>query len=164
MGRMTDDEAFAFVAETPRTAKLATVRADGDPHVAPVWVAVDGRSLVFNTGAETVKGRNLRRDPRASLCVDDERPPYAFATFEGSVEIVEDLDEVRKWATIIGGRYMGADRAEEFGRATGCLASCWCASCPNASWPCPTCRPDRTVSQRGETADHRRARPHPATA
>jgi PPOX class probable F420-dependent enzyme len=119
MARMTDDEAYAFVASAPRTGKLATVRADGTPHVAPVWVAVDGRALVFNTNESTIKGRTLRRDPRAAICFDDERPPFAYATFTGTVEIVEDLDEVRRWAAVIGGRYMGEDRAEEFGARNG---------------------------------------------
>lgn len=116
---MTADEAFAFVDATPRTGKLATVRDDGRPHVVPVWVAVDGRSLVFTTGAGSVKGRGLRRDPRAALCFDDDRPPFAFAVFEGSATISEDPGELLRWATAIGGRYMGADRAEEFGRRNG---------------------------------------------
>jgi len=119
MPRLSDDEAFAFVAAHPRTGKLATTRADGRPHVAPVWVAVDGPSLVFNTGAKSAKGRSLRRDPRAALCFDDDRPPFAFAVFEGSVTISEDMDELRRWATAIGGRYMGADRAEEYGARNG---------------------------------------------
>jgi hypothetical protein len=51
-----------------------------------------------------------------SLCVDDERPPYAFVVCEGTATISEDPDELLKWATRIGGRYMGADRGEEFGR------------------------------------------------
>jgi PPOX class probable F420-dependent enzyme len=119
MPRLSDKEAFAFVTDVPRTGKLATVRADGRPHVAPVWLAVDGPSLLFNTGADTVKGRNLRRDPRASVCVDDEHPPFAFAVFEGTVEISEDPAELRRWAAVIGGRYMGAERAEEFGARNG---------------------------------------------
>jgi PPOX class probable F420-dependent enzyme len=119
MPRMSAEQAFAFVAAEPRTGKLATVRQDGSPHVAPVWVAVDGTSLVFNTSAESIKGRTLRRDPRATLCFDDERPPFAFATFTGTVTISEELDEVRRWATEIAGRYMGADRAGEFGRRNG---------------------------------------------
>jgi PPOX class probable F420-dependent enzyme len=116
---MSDEEAFSFVAAAPRTAKLATARADGGPHVAPVWVAVDGSSILFTTGADTVKGRALRRDPRAAMCVDDDRPPFAFASFEGTVSISEDLDEVRRWATVIAARYMGEDRAGEFGRRNG---------------------------------------------
>jgi PPOX class probable F420-dependent enzyme len=85
--------------------------------VTPIWFVVDDDdSLVFTTGEDTVKGRALRRDPRASLCVDDERPPYAYVRVDGVVEISEDDDELLRWATRIGGRYMGADRAGAFGR------------------------------------------------
>ena len=118
---MNDAQVRSFLASSPpHTAKLATVRADGRPHVAPVWFAVDDDgSIVFNTGASTVKGRNLRRDPRASICVDDERPPFSFVLIDGVVELSDDLDDVRRWATRIGGRYMGEDRAEEFGARNG---------------------------------------------
>jgi PPOX class probable F420-dependent enzyme len=118
---MTDRQVRAFLTASPaRTGKLATVRADGRPHVAPVWYDVDDDgSLVFNTGESTVKGRNLRRDPRASLCVDDQRPPFSFVVVEGAVEISGDLVEVRRWAARIGGRYMGAQRAEEYGSRNG---------------------------------------------
>ncbi|WP_007515161.1 PPOX class F420-dependent oxidoreductase [Pseudofrankia saprophytica] len=108
-----------FAAAGTRTGKLATVRADGRPHIAPIWFVLDGDDILFNTGADTVKGRNLRRDGRASLCVDDDTPPYAFVIVSGTVTLSEDLAEVRRWATAIGGRYMGADRAEEFGRRNG---------------------------------------------
>jgi hypothetical protein len=118
---MNDAQVRSFLAGSPaHTAKLATVRADGRPHVAPVWYAVDDDgSIVFNTGASTVKGRNLRRDPRASICVDDERPPFSFVLMDGVVELSDDLDDVRRWATRIGGRYMGEDRAEEYGARNG---------------------------------------------
>lgn len=118
---MDDSQVRAFLSSLPaHTAKLATVRADGRPHVAPVWYAVDDDgSLVFNTGESTVKGRNLRRDPRASVCIDDERPPFSFVLVEGVVELSDDPDELRKWATRIGGRYMGEDRAEEYGARNG---------------------------------------------
>ena len=118
---MSDTEVHTFLSGPPvRTAKLATVRADGRPHVAPVWYVVDDDgSIVFNTGESTVKGRNLRRDPRASICVDDDRPPFSFVLVEGVVELSADLDDVREWAARIGGRYMGADRAEEYGDRNG---------------------------------------------
>ena len=118
---MTEAQVQAFLtAVPPRTGKLATVRADGRPHVAPVWFDVDhDGSVVFNTGESTVKGRNLSRDPRASFCVDDERPPFSFVVLEGVVEISKDLDEIRHWATRIGGRYMGPERAEEYGSRNG---------------------------------------------
>ena len=114
-------EVRAFLTALPaRTGKLATVRADGRPHVAPVWIEVDDDgALLFNTGAGTVKGRNLAREGRAAICVDDERPPFSFVLVEGPVEINDDVVEVRHWAERIGGRYMGADRAKEYGARNG---------------------------------------------
>ncbi|MFI1727885.1 PPOX class F420-dependent oxidoreductase [Streptomyces acidicola] len=117
--KMTDEQWRAFVSHGTRTGKLSTVRADGRPHVAPIWFLVDGDDVVFNTGQDTVKGRNLARDGRVALCVDDDRPPYGFVVLEGRAQLSEDLDEVRHWATRIGGRYMGEDRAEEFGARNG---------------------------------------------
>jgi PPOX class probable F420-dependent enzyme len=126
---MGDDEVVAFLEVLPaRTGKLATVRADGRPHVAPIWFALDRSAagpdspvgdLVFTTAATTVKGRNIVRDPRIALCVDDDRPPFSFVTVEGEARVSEDRDELRHWATVIGGRYMGADRAEAYGARNG---------------------------------------------
>jgi PPOX class probable F420-dependent enzyme len=64
---------------------------------------------------DSLKGRALRRDPRFALCVDDQQPPYSFVLFECTAELVEDLQPLRIWSTRIAARYMGADRAEEFG-------------------------------------------------
>jgi PPOX class probable F420-dependent enzyme len=113
---MSDEERRTFLMQGTRTAKLAVVRANGAPHVAPIWFVLDGDDVIFTTGADTVKGKALRRAGRAALCVDDERPPFAFVTIEGHAEISRDLDEMLRWATLIGGRYMGAARAEQFGR------------------------------------------------
>ncbi|MER5971114.1 PPOX class F420-dependent oxidoreductase [Streptomyces sp. NPDC002055] len=112
---MSHDEWRAFVTQGTRTAKVSTVRADQAPHVAPVWFLLDGDDLVFTTGKETVKGRNLTRDQRVAICVDDDRPPFAFVTLTGRAELSDDLADLRKWATRIAARYMGADHAEEFG-------------------------------------------------
>ncbi|MFJ7417207.1 PPOX class F420-dependent oxidoreductase [Streptomyces uncialis] len=117
--KMTDEQWRAFVSQGTRTAKLSTVRADGSPHIAPIWFVLDGDELVFNTGKETVKGRNLARDQRLALCVDDDRPPFAFVLLQGRAELSEDLDEVRTWADRIGARYMGEERAEEFATRNG---------------------------------------------
>jgi PPOX class probable F420-dependent enzyme len=114
----------AFVAAVPaRTAKLAVTRADGHPHVTPVWVTLDGEGdaaeILFTTVETSAKGRALRRDPRVALCWDDERPPFSFVTVFGSARLVDDVAEVRRWATVIGGRYMGAGRAQEYGQRNG---------------------------------------------
>ena len=113
---MSDDERRRFMSEGTRTGKLATVRADGAPHVAPIWFVLDGDDVLLMTGARTRKGRNLRRDPRASLVVDDERPPFAWARIEGVAELSDDLGEMLPWSIRIAGRYMGDDQAEAYGR------------------------------------------------
>ena len=115
---MSDDEVRAFIGgQLARTAKLATVRKDGRPHVAPIWVALDDDgSLWFTTGADTLKGKTIVREPRVSLCFDDDRPPFAFVVIEGEAEVVHDDDLRLAWATTLGGRYMGADQAESYGR------------------------------------------------
>jgi PPOX class probable F420-dependent enzyme len=114
---MSKTQALAFISELPaRTAKLATVRADGSPHVAPVWVALDGDRLVFTTSADTMKGKAVKRDPRVALSFDDQLPPFSFVVYEGEAEIVDDRDALLRWATTIAGRYMGDDLAEQYGR------------------------------------------------
>jgi PPOX class probable F420-dependent enzyme len=112
-------EVIAFLSEGTRTGKLGYVASDGRPLVAPVWFMVDGEQLVFNTSKHTAKGRALSRDPRVVLCVDDPHPPYSFVQVQGTVSMSEDPDELLDTATRIGGRYMGADRAEEYGRRNG---------------------------------------------
>ena len=99
-----------------RTAKLAVVRRDGAPHVAPVWVDLDGDDIVFTTSADTVKGKAILRDPRVSLCWDDEEPPFSFVTVAGTAVLDTDPAALLHWATRIAGRYMGDDRAAEYGR------------------------------------------------
>jgi PPOX class probable F420-dependent enzyme len=119
MQNMTPDEYRSFLLDQPRTAKLATVRADGRPHVAPIWFDMDGDTLVFNTGGKSVKAANLRRDPRVCLCVDDDAPPFSFVQIEGTAEIAEEAGDLRYWATRIAGHYMGPDLAEAYGRRNG---------------------------------------------
>ena len=113
---MTTEEYRDFLLGSVRTATLATVRADGRPHAAPIWYHLDGEMFVFMTGKNTVKGRNLRRDPRLSLCIDDERPPFHFVIVEGFATLADGDPDLLHWATRIGGRYMGEDQAEAFGR------------------------------------------------
>jgi PPOX class probable F420-dependent enzyme len=113
---MSDEERRAFLSAGTRTAKLAVTRLSGAPHVAPIWFVLDGDDVVFTTGADTVKGKALLRDGRVALCVDDEQPPFSFVTIEGTARIGTDVDEMLPWATRLGARYMGAERAEQFGR------------------------------------------------
>jgi PPOX class probable F420-dependent enzyme len=115
MKKMTRAECLEFMVKAPRTAKIATLRPDGRPHVAPIWFALDGEQLLFTTWHTTAKAENLRHSSWVSICVDDEAPPFAFVKYDGRAEVVDDRDALRRWATLIAGRYMGADQAEAFG-------------------------------------------------
>ncbi|MEO6457702.1 MAG: PPOX class F420-dependent oxidoreductase [Chloroflexia bacterium] len=105
-----------FLLTGTRTAKLATVREDGRPHVVPIWIQLDGNEIVFNTGKRSIKALNMQRDPRVCLCVDDEQPPFGFVLIEGTIHFSDEPDELLTWATRIGGRYMGEDLAEAYGK------------------------------------------------
>jgi PPOX class probable F420-dependent enzyme len=115
MREMSDEERRAFLLEGTRTGKLAVTRLDGSPYVLPVWFLLDGDDVIFNTHGHTVRGRALRRDGRASMVVDEERPPYSFVRIDGRAQISEDLTEMRRWARALGARYMGEDVADRYG-------------------------------------------------
>lgn len=116
MPELTADQIREFLMAGTRTLKLATVRRDGRPHVAPVWFLVDGETIVFTTGSKTVKGANLRRDPRVFLCVDDESPPCGFVLIDGAASLSEEPQALLHWATRIAARYVGEEQAVAFGR------------------------------------------------
>ena len=119
MTSVADPQVNAFLSADTRTGKLAYTSADGRPLVVPVWFIVEDSTLVFNTGKDTAKGRALTRDPRATLCVDLEEPPYGFVQVQGNAELSEDPGELVRTATAIAARYMGEDRAEEYGARNG---------------------------------------------
>jgi PPOX class probable F420-dependent enzyme len=115
MAELLIDEIRAFLLEGTRTGKLATLTPAGWPHVMPIWFVLDGDEVVFSTGRDTVKGRHVARDGRVSLCVDDERPPFAYVHIRGRARI-DDESDLLEWTTRIAERYMGADQAEAYGR------------------------------------------------
>lgn len=102
-----------FLLESTRTAILATARADGGPHAVPVCFVLDGDDVLFLTNADSVKGTNLRRDPRVTLVVDDHNPPFAFVMIEGTAEMSCDRDELRHAAVEISRRYDGSEGGSE---------------------------------------------------
>ncbi|MVU82854.1 TIGR03618 family F420-dependent PPOX class oxidoreductase [Nocardia sp. ET3-3] len=115
MASLSDQRVRDFLTEGTRTGKLAFVAGDGRPLVAPIWFVLEGDEIVFNTGKDTAKGRSILRDGRLTLVVDVAEPPYSFVQVQGVAEVSEEPAELLRTATEIGARYMGADRAQEFG-------------------------------------------------
>jgi PPOX class probable F420-dependent enzyme len=115
---MTEDEIKNFILQGTFTGKLGTINKDGTPHVVPIWYTVDGEdNIIFNTGDKSVKAKNIRRDNRVRLCVDDQIPLFSFVTIDGIAEIISnEPSEVYKWAKSIAARYMGYNKSEEYGR------------------------------------------------
>jgi PPOX class probable F420-dependent enzyme len=114
---MTPEERRAFLLDGTRTGILATMRPDGRPHAVPVGFVLDDDDVVFLTGESTVKAANLQHDPRVSLVVDDETPPFAFVRIDGTAEVSHARDDERRAAAIeIGRRYGGDGSVEDFVR------------------------------------------------
>ncbi|HEV3359686.1 MAG TPA: PPOX class F420-dependent oxidoreductase [Pseudonocardiaceae bacterium] len=120
MYEMSREQWWEFALTGTRTGKMAVTRANGAPHVTPIWFVldtVDGVDyVVFTTEMKSLKAKAFQRDPRFAMIVDDQAPPYSYVLFEGEISLTEDLDEMVRWATRLGSRYMGEERGIEFGK------------------------------------------------
>ena len=116
MKKMDENEIIDFLMEGTRTGKLSTVREDGHPHVAPIWFVWNEGKIIFCTMDSSVKAKNIRHNPKVSICVDDESPPYAFVIIQGTAKFTDNQKDLLKWNTILGGRYMGEKLAEVYGK------------------------------------------------
>jgi PPOX class probable F420-dependent enzyme len=137
MKEMTAEERRAFLAHGTRTGKLATVRADGSPHAAPIWFVLDGDELVFMTWHDSVKARSILRDGRTTLVVDEAAFPYSFVMVEGTATVSDDAESRRRWARRIAERYSptparggicGTERGRRRARRPRRAAPCRCSS------------------------------------
>jgi PPOX class probable F420-dependent enzyme len=116
MRHMTAAEIREFLSASPHTGKLATVGANGQPHVVPIWFVLDGDDVVLTVSSSSTKARNIRGQRRVSLCVDDEELPYAFVTVFGTATTVQSPPDLLDWTTRIAARYVGPERSVEFGQ------------------------------------------------
>jgi PPOX class probable F420-dependent enzyme len=99
------EEQCAFL-EAPRFAVAATISADGLPHQTVVWYALDGdEEMVLSTPSGSLKHRNLLRDSRLSVCVED---GFRYVTVSGRVRIEEEPKTTRELYGRIGARYRRA--------------------------------------------------------
>lgn len=105
--RTLNEAAKAMLAE-PVIANLATVGADGTPHVTPVWVDVDGGDVVINTPEGRAKVRNLRRSPRVAVSVVDPQNPYRVLALQGTVIDITDQN-ADSHIDRLAAKYLGVD-------------------------------------------------------
>jgi PPOX class probable F420-dependent enzyme len=83
-------EKYLDIFKKKAFAQLATLMPDGTPQVSPVWVDYDGKHVIINTAKGRVKDKNMRRDPRVGVDLQDPDNPYRHISIRGRVtEITE---------------------------------------------------------------------------
>jgi PPOX class probable F420-dependent enzyme len=105
MAEIPDEAKHLF--EGTNFANVGTTMPDGSPHTTPVWVALEGDTVIFNTAAGRLKAKNLERDNRVAVSVFNHENPYEAVQIRGTAEISEDDD----WEVInaLTKRYIGQD-------------------------------------------------------
>jgi PPOX class probable F420-dependent enzyme len=83
-------EKYVDLLQKPAFGNLGTLMKDGSPQVTPVWVDYDGEFVRINSAKGRVKDKNIRRDPRVSISLQDPANPYRYVEIRGRVvEITE---------------------------------------------------------------------------
>jgi PPOX class probable F420-dependent enzyme len=122
---MSEPEWRDFIRDGHRTGKLGAVRADGRPLVVPVWFVLDDDDVIrLQTSLDSAKTRAVLNEPRVCLTVDDDTPPHAFVMIEALATVEQDDQLTWRVARDCGGRYMGAERAEEMARRNAVPGEC----------------------------------------
>ena len=128
MAEMSKGELSSFLSRGTFTAKLATVKDDGNPHVVPLWFVLDDEdNIIFGTETSSVKGKNIQRDPRVSICVDCQEYPYSFVTVFGEAEsfrryrgtddkMTDESNDFLHWMRKISERYVGSEKADRYAK------------------------------------------------
>jgi len=106
---LLSDKARAFLNEK-RFAVLATLNQDGTAQQTTMWYLLEGDTIVMNTRAGRLKDRNLRRDPRISICIED---GYSYITISGKVQIIDDPEVAQRDIRRLAVRYDGVEQAEQ---------------------------------------------------
>ncbi|MGH2515663.1 MAG: PPOX class F420-dependent oxidoreductase [Ktedonobacterales bacterium] len=106
------EEARRFLAH-PNFAVLATINADGTPQQTVLWYEIQGEGVMMNTAAGRLKDRNLRRDPRASLCVTADGQGV---TLRGRIELIDDQATAQADIHRLAVRYDGPEAADRQSR------------------------------------------------
>ena len=97
----------AFLNEK-RFAVLATLNPDGAIQQTTMWYLLEGDTIVMNTKVGRLKERNLRRDPRISICVED---GYNYVTISGTAELIDDPEIAQRDIHRLATRYHGDEKA-----------------------------------------------------
>ena len=132
MTAMSKEEIEKFLMQGTFTGKLATTKKDGSSHVVPIWFVFDSNNndgrvsetekegyddIIFTTSSGSAKARNIERENRVSICVDDQTPPFSYVVIYGTARIQHcEQTQLFRFATKIAQRYVGKEVAELYGK------------------------------------------------
>ena len=117
MEKMNQNEIKEFLMRGTYTAKLGTINKDGSPHITPIWFILDENDhIIFTTYFKSLKAKNLVRNPKVSICVDDQVPPFSFVIVNGNAKIMTNSKDLLIWTTKIAERYMGKELSLNYGK------------------------------------------------
>ncbi len=130
MPTLSPHEVDAFLAEPGHLARIGTTDADGMPRVLPLWFVVDDGAVCFTPRRPAVIWQNLLRDPRVSVCIDEEAAPYRKVVLQGVVEVRHPPGEDEAWRPLyrrIAKRYTREDWADAYVDGTADQPRALCA-------------------------------------
>ena len=117
MPQLSADEREAFLDQPGILCRIATIRPDGAPHVAPVWFIHDAGEIVVTPRKESAWLEHIRRDPRVAVTIDEEAGPYRKVTLEGVARFRFDIGRDDEWRDLyrrIARRYVPEAGAEHY--------------------------------------------------
>lgn len=108
MAATVPDE-YGDLLKKPAFAHLATLMKDGSPQVTPVWCDYDGTHVRVNSAKERLKDKNMRRDKRVALSIQDPDNPYRYMAIRGTVEQITQ-DGADAHIDALAKKYLGKER------------------------------------------------------
>jgi len=117
MPKLSDDEVRAFLDERGHLARIGTVDADGMPRVVPLWFIVIGTDLLFTPRSPAVIWKNIERDQRVGMSIDEEASPWRKVTVQGHAVVRHLPGDDDAWRDVyrrIAKRYVSDASADAY--------------------------------------------------
>lgn len=140
MPKLTDDELTSFLDEREHLARIATIDHDGFPRVLPLWFVRDGRRILFTPRSPAIIWRNIVRDPKVGITIDEADQPYRKLTVRGVVDVVHEPGDDHAWRELyrsIAKRYVPDRNADAYVDGTDDQPRALCAvdlDAPDTAW------------------------------
>ena len=110
MDRLT--ERHERFVQKPRIARLGTINPDGTPHIAPVWYRYEAGEIRILTDRGSQKHRNIERDPRVTVCIDGDTPPYHTVLVRGRAKVADAPGP--EWRLALAVHYLGEENGRRY--------------------------------------------------